>query len=91
MMKPAIQQARGITSGDPPSVAAAYDSHLFSKAPYFKADLAVFKVGYPRLVNAHYSQISSYVQDMLSSVLANLSSPSQLLKTCAQEIAPLAS
>ena len=91
MMKPAIQQARGITSGDPPSVAAAYDSYLFNKSPYFRADLTVFKVGYPRLVNPHYSQISSYVQDMLSSVLANLSSPAQDLKTCAQEIAPLAS
>lgn len=91
MMKPAIQQSRGITSGDPPSMAAAYTPALFDKAPYFRADLQVFKVGYPRLVSSHYSEISSYVQDMLSSVLANQESPSQALKTCAQEIAPLAS
>lgn len=91
LLTPSVQQARGITSGDPPSVTAAYTTALYSKAPYFHEDLQVFKVGYPRLVNAHYSEISADVQDMLSSVLANQESPAQALKTTAAQIAPLAS
>lgn len=89
MMSPKQQIARAITSGDPPSVSAAYSPALFKKAPYFRADLKVFKVGYPRLVNAHYSQISSDVQDMLSSVLANNASPGSALKSTAAQIASL--
>jgi multiple sugar transport system substrate-binding protein len=91
ILQPTVQQARAVTSGDPPSVAAAYTPALFKKAPYFQDDLNVFKAGYPRLVNARYSQISSYVQDMLSSVLANQQSPADALKTAAAQIAPLAS
>jgi multiple sugar transport system substrate-binding protein len=90
VMTPSVQQARAITSGDPPSIAASYTPALFSKAPYFRDDLKVFKVGYPRLVNARYSQISSDVQDMLSSVLANQQDPASALKSTAAQIAPLA-
>lgn len=91
LLKPGQQIARAITSGDPPSVAAAYTSALFAKAPYFRADLAVFKAGVPRLVSANYLQISSDIQDMLSSVMANQASPAQALKTTAQQLAKLAS
>ncbi len=90
ILTPSVQQARGVASGDPPSVSAAYTSALFSKAPYFRDDLKVFKVGYPRLVNPRYSQISSDVQTMLSSVLANQQSPASALKSTAAQIAPLA-
>jgi multiple sugar transport system substrate-binding protein len=90
ILTPSVQQARAVTSGDPPSVSAAYTPALFKKAPYMRNDLQVFKVGYPRLVNAKYSQISADVQDMLSSVLANQQSPSSALKSTAAQIAPLA-
>lgn len=90
MMRPSVQQARGITSGDPPSMAAAYTPALFKKAPYFRADLQVFKVGTPRIVNAHYAQISTDVQNMLSSVLANQQSPASALKSTSSQIASIA-
>jgi multiple sugar transport system substrate-binding protein len=91
LLQPGQQIARAITSGDPPSVAAAYTSALFAKAPYFRADLAVFKAGVPRLVSANYLQISSDIQDMLSSVMANQASPAAALKSTAQQLAKLAS
>lgn len=86
-----VQQARAITSGDPPSVSAAYNAALFSKAPYFRGDLDVFKVGYPDLVSAHYPQISADVQTMLSSVLANQQSPADALKSTAAQLASIGS
>lgn len=91
LLKPSQQIARAITSGDPPSVQAAYSEALFSRAPYFKADQTVFKSGVPRLVSANYLQISSDIQDMLSSVLANQASPAQALQTTAQQLAKLSS
>jgi multiple sugar transport system substrate-binding protein len=91
LLKPGQQIARAITSGDPPSVQAAYSQALFSKAPYFQADLKVFKSGVPRLVSANYLQISSDIQDMLSSVLANQASSAQALQTTAQQLAKLSS
>jgi multiple sugar transport system substrate-binding protein len=91
ILMPRVQQARAITSGDAPSVSAAYAPALYSKAPYFRTDLKVFKVGYPRLVNAHYSQISADVQSMLSSVLANQESPAHALQATAAQIASIGS
>lgn len=90
LLSPAQQTARAIISGDPPSVRAAYTSQLFSKAPYFRTDLQVFQTGVPRLVSANYLQISSDIQDMLSSVLANQVSPAQALKSTAGQLAQLA-
>jgi multiple sugar transport system substrate-binding protein len=91
LLSPGQQIARAITSGDPPSVQAAYTSALFSKAPYFQADQQVFKAGVPRLVSANYLQISSDIQDMLSSVLANQATPAQALQQTAQQLAKLSS
>jgi multiple sugar transport system substrate-binding protein len=90
MLSPAQQIRRAIISGDPPSVKAAYTSALFKQAPYFRADLAVFNAGVPRLVSPNYLQISSDVQAMLSSVLANQASPAQALKQTASQLASLA-
>lgn len=89
MLNPGQQINRAVTSGDPPSVAAAYTSALFSKAPYFRADLNVFKAGVPRLVSPDYLQISTDVQNMLSSVLANQTAPAQALSQTAAELASL--
>lgn len=86
VLTPSVQQARAITSGDPPSVSAAYTPALFRKAPYFRSDLQVFKVGYPDLVSAHYAQISTDVQSMLSSVLSGQQSPQQALKSTAAQL-----
>lgn len=91
VLTPRVQQARAVTSGDPPSIRAAYNSALFKKAPYFRNDLQVFKVGYPDLVSAHYSQISNEVQTMLSSVVANQQSPQDALKSTAAQLAAVGS
>jgi len=91
LLSPGQQIDRAITSGDPPSVTAAYTSALFSKAPYFQADEQVFKAGVPRLVSANYLQISADIQDMLSSVLANQATPAQALQSTAQQLAKLSS
>ena len=91
ILSPSQQQLRAVVSGDPPSVTSAYTPALFAKAPYFKTDLTVFKVGNPRPVSPRYKQISTYIQDMLSSVLANQQSPEDALKSTAGKIAPLAS
>lgn len=89
VLSPAAQQARAITSGDPPSIRTAYTGALFHKAPYFRSDLDVFKVGYPDLVSAHYPQISADVQSMLSSVLANQQTPAEALKSTAAQLASI--
>jgi multiple sugar transport system substrate-binding protein len=89
LLAPAQQIGRAVASGDPPSVQAAYTPALFARAPYFRSDLTVFKAGVPRLVSANYLQISTDIQDMLSSVLANQVSPAQALRTTAQQLAKL--
>jgi multiple sugar transport system substrate-binding protein len=91
LLAPAQQIGRAVASGDPPSVQAAYTPALFARAPYFRSDLTVFKAGVPRLVSANYLQISSDIQDMLSSVLANQVSPAQALRATAQQLAKLSS
>lgn len=91
VLTPSVQRARAITSGDPPSVSSAYSTALFSKAPYFHNELNVFKLGYPDLVSAHYSQVSSDIQTMLSSVLANQQSPSQALKSTTAQLTTIGS
>lgn len=89
LLRPSQQIHRAVVSGDPPSVQAAYTPALFRQAPYFRTDLSVFKAGVPRLVSANYLQISADIQDMLSSVLANQTSPAQALHTTAEQLAKL--
>jgi multiple sugar transport system substrate-binding protein len=90
ILSPSQQQLRAVVSGDPPAVQSAYTPVLFKQAPYFQTDLNVFKVGNPRPVLPRYKQISTYIQDMLSAVLANQESPADALKSTAAKIAPLA-
>ncbi len=89
LLNPSQQINRAVASGDPPTVSAAYTAALYSKAPYFRADLNVFKAGVPRLVSPDYLQISADVQDMLSSVLANQASPAAALQSTAAQLAAL--
>jgi multiple sugar transport system substrate-binding protein len=76
------QDARAISAGDPPSVKTAYDSALYSAAPYFKDEAAVYDVVTPRPVTPVYPQISSSVfQPMISSVLSGQATPSAALSS----------
>jgi multiple sugar transport system substrate-binding protein len=83
------QIARAISAGDPPSVKAAYTPALLSKAPYFKQEQAVFKVATPRPVSPVYTQISSQLQTMISSVLSGQQSASAALAATAPTVKQL--
>ncbi|MBO0774843.1 MAG: ABC transporter substrate-binding protein [Actinobacteria bacterium] len=83
------QVARAISAGDPPSVKAAYTPALLSKAPYFKQEQSVFKVATPRPVTPVYTQISSQLQTMISSVLSGQSSPQAALSATAPTVKQL--
>jgi multiple sugar transport system substrate-binding protein len=84
------QDARAISAGDPPSLKAAYDSALYSAAPYFKDEAAVYDVVTPRPVTPVYPQISSSVfQPMISSVLSGQTSPSAALSSNSSTVTQL--
>lgn len=83
------QVARAIPTGDAPAVSAAFNDQLYAGAPYFKDAAPVFKVVQNRPVSAQYPQVSDDLQTMLSSVLANQSSPSSALHNAASQIKSL--
>jgi multiple sugar transport system substrate-binding protein len=85
------QIARAISAGDPPSVKSAYTSALFAKAPYFKQEQAVFKVATPRPVTPVYTQISSQLQTMISSVLSGQQTAAAALSATAPTVKQLQS
>jgi len=83
------QVARAIAAGDPPSVKSAYTAKLYAAAPYFRQEQAVFNVAKPRPVTPVYTQISSELQTMISSVLSGQSSPSAALAATAATVKQL--
>jgi multiple sugar transport system substrate-binding protein len=70
-----VETARAEATGDPPSLPSAYTSALYAAAPYFKNVLTLNTYSQPRPVNPNYLQVSSDLQDMISSVYANTESP----------------
>jgi multiple sugar transport system substrate-binding protein len=85
------QIARAISAGDPPSVKSAYGSQLYAAAPYFKQEQAVYAAATPRPVTPVYTQISSQLQTMISSVLTGGSTPSAALSSAAPTVKQLLS
>jgi len=83
------QIARAIAAGDPPAVKSAYTPKLYATAPYFRQEQAVFSVATPRPVTPVYTQISSQLQTMISSVLSGQASPSSALSTTAPTVKQL--
>jgi multiple sugar transport system substrate-binding protein len=83
------QIARAISAGDPPSVKSAYDAQLYAAAPYFKQEQAVYAAATPRPVTPVYTQISSQLQTMISSVLTGGSTPSAALSSTAPTVKQL--
>lgn len=84
------QIARAVAAGDPPALQSAYNSELYSKAPYFKQEVAVFKAATPRPVTPVYPQISTQLQTMISTVLSGSQSPSAALSATAPTVKALA-
>jgi multiple sugar transport system substrate-binding protein len=85
----AAQDTRAINAGDPPSLKAAYNSTLYTAAPYYKQEQAVYNVVTPRPVTPVYSEISAQLQPMISSVLSGQSTPTAALQSAAPTIAQL--
>jgi multiple sugar transport system substrate-binding protein len=83
------QDSKAILAGDPPSLKAAYNSTLYSAAPYFKQEQAVYAVVTPRPVTPVYPEISAQLQPMISSVLSGGSSASSALSTAAPTVAQI--
>jgi len=83
------QDNRAIAAGDPPSVTAAYNSTLYSAAPYFANEKAVYAVVTPRPVTPVYPDISTQFQTMISSVLSGQTTPSAGLSSTAPTVAQL--
>jgi multiple sugar transport system substrate-binding protein len=89
LTSPAVEIARAEATGDPPSLPSAYTSALYAKAPYFKQVKVLNGYAQPRPVSPNYLQISVYLQNAFSSVLANISSPSSALSSAASQISSL--
>jgi multiple sugar transport system substrate-binding protein len=83
------QDTRAISAGDPPSLKAAYDSTLYSAAPYYKQEQAVYNVVVPRPVTPVYPSISTQLQTMISSVLSGQQASSAALKATAPTVQQL--
>jgi trehalose/maltose transport system substrate-binding protein len=83
------QIARAISAGDPPAVKSAYNEQLFSAAPYFKQEETVFKYATPRPVSPVYTQISTQLQTMISSVLSGQQSAAAALSATAPTVKQL--
>jgi multiple sugar transport system substrate-binding protein len=81
-----VQVTRALTTGNPPSVAAAYSPELFKQAPYFKEVEKVAKLAVQRPVSPNYPEISDQLQTMLSSVVSNLTAPDNALSDAAPEV-----
>ncbi len=79
LTSPAVQTQRAVFAGDPPSVLAAYTPALYSKAPYFRQEKAVFKYATSRPVTPLYPQISSALQTAISAALSGQESPARAL------------
>jgi len=73
LTSPAVETARAIAVGDPPSLPSAYTSALYSAAPYFKNVLTLNQYSAPRPVTPNYLTVSSDLQTLFSSVYANAS------------------
>lgn len=70
-----VEIARAEVTGDPPSLPSAYTAALYAKAPYFQNVKTLNTYSAPRPVTPNYLQISSDLQNMISSVYANSASP----------------
>lgn len=86
LTSPQVEVARAEVTGDPPSLPAAYTPALYAKAPYFRQVKVLNGYAQPRPVSPNYLQISSDLQNALSSVFAKAATASAALKSAASQI-----
>jgi len=90
LTSPSVELTRAIAVGDPPSLTGDYTSALLSKAPYFGQEEAVYKAAVARPVTPVYTEISSDLQSMISSVLSGQETAAAGLTATAPDVAGLA-
>jgi len=71
LTSPAVEDARAIAVGDPPSRPGAYTARLLAAAPYFASVKTLNGYAAPRPVNPNYLAVSADLQTLFSSVYAN--------------------
>ncbi len=86
-----VQLARAEATGDPPSLPSAYTQDLYNRVPYMKQVKVLSSYAQSRPVSPQYLQISTYLQDALSSVYTDSTTPSNALNTAASQVAALRS
>jgi multiple sugar transport system substrate-binding protein len=89
LTSPAVEIARAVATGDPPSLPSAYTQALYAKAPIFKQVKVLNGVAEPRPVSPEYLKISELLQEAFSSVYANSASASSALSSAASQIEAL--
>ncbi len=89
LTSPAVQTARAVATGDPPSLPAAYTPALYAKSPVFSKVKLLNAAASSRPVSPEYLKISELLQDALSSVYANSASPGSALGSAASQIEAL--
>jgi multiple sugar transport system substrate-binding protein len=86
-----VQQARAVSAGDPPAVQSAYNASLYSQAPYYQQQKAVFDVATPRPVTPLYPKVSDVLQAELNGALANQKTPQEALSSAQSQIKTITS
>lgn len=86
-----VEIDRAIATGDPPSLLGAYNSELYTKAPFFRQVKVLNEHAQPRPIDPNYLQASADLQDAFSSVYANSSSPKSALDSAQSSIKSLSS
>jgi multiple sugar transport system substrate-binding protein len=86
MSTDSVQIDRAVSAGDPPAVKSAYNSALYSQAPYYQQQKAVFDVATPRPVTPLYPRVSDVLQTQLNAALSNQVSPSSALSSAQTQI-----
>lgn len=81
-----VEIRRAEATGDPPSLAGAYTSALYAKAPYFKDVRTLETYAQPRPVSPVYLTVSRDLQVMLAQVFANATSPTKALSGAAPAV-----
>jgi multiple sugar transport system substrate-binding protein len=89
MTSAAVEDTRAESAGDPPANNSAYTPALYAAAPYFKQEQAVYADTVSRPSSPIYTNISSVLQTMVSSVLAGQSTPSAALASAQSQIKAL--
>jgi multiple sugar transport system substrate-binding protein len=84
-----VQIDRAASAGDPPAVKSAYNSTLYSKAPYYQQEKDVFEVATPRPVTPLYPRVSQVLQTEINAALSDQKRPQDALASAQSQISSI--